>query len=231
MAVQYNPGIVTDGLRFYFDASNKKSYSGIGLTASNLITNTNLMSFVNGVTFSNLFPNSLSFDGVDDYINTEEIYSFDRNKPFTFIAWVNPNTLANPVILNNEINSFGYSFSLLNNSPSIALRTTSVNRIQVLGSVSFTLGNWAQLAAIYNGGACASGISLYTNVIGHTSPTIFGDNLGASFDSNLSPYIGGRRAGGAAFPGLIGSVSIYNRALSPQEIQQNFNALRGRFGI
>jgi hypothetical protein len=29
----------------------------------------------------------------------------------------------------------------------------------------------------------------------------------------------------------IASYSIYNKALTPQEIQQNFNALRGRFGI
>ena len=31
--------------------------------------------------------------------------------------------------------------------------------------------------------------------------------------------------------GNIAQVSIYNRALTASEIQQNFNALRGRFGI
>jgi hypothetical protein len=33
------------------------------------------------------------------------------------------------------------------------------------------------------------------------------------------------------FPGPIPTVSIYNRALSATEVAQNFNALRGRFGI
>ena len=33
------------------------------------------------------------------------------------------------------------------------------------------------------------------------------------------------------FSGNISYVSMYNRALSQQEISQNFNALRGRFGI
>jgi hypothetical protein len=33
------------------------------------------------------------------------------------------------------------------------------------------------------------------------------------------------------FPGNIAQVSIYNRALTATEVQQNFNALRGRFGI
>jgi hypothetical protein len=33
------------------------------------------------------------------------------------------------------------------------------------------------------------------------------------------------------FQGQINGVFIYNRVLTAQEIQQNFNALRGRFGI
>jgi hypothetical protein len=31
--------------------------------------------------------------------------------------------------------------------------------------------------------------------------------------------------------GKISNVQIYNRALSASEVQQNFNALRGRYGI
>jgi len=33
------------------------------------------------------------------------------------------------------------------------------------------------------------------------------------------------------FNGKLSVASIYNRALSASEIKQNFNALRGRFGI
>jgi hypothetical protein len=36
---------------------------------------------------------------------------------------------------------------------------------------------------------------------------------------------------GAFFNGNVGNVQIYNRALSATEVQQNFNALRGRYGI
>jgi hypothetical protein len=34
-----------------------------------------------------------------------------------------------------------------------------------------------------------------------------------------------------AFDGNIGSINIYNRALSAAEVSNNFEALRGRFGI
>jgi len=37
--------------------------------------------------------------------------------------------------------------------------------------------------------------------------------------------------GGSWFPGEIPLMKIYNRALSAAEVQQNFNALRGRYGI
>jgi hypothetical protein len=46
--------------------------------------------------------------------------------------------------------------------------------------------------------------------------------------------IGGNFAtgnGGDFTQGSIASVQLYNRALSAQEISQNFNATRGRFGI
>jgi hypothetical protein len=33
------------------------------------------------------------------------------------------------------------------------------------------------------------------------------------------------------FQGNIATTQIYNRALSASEVQQNFNALRGRYGI
>jgi hypothetical protein len=52
-------------------------------------------------------------------------------------------------------------------------------------------------------------------------------NLQTSFNLRVS----GRDTGGGYFNGNIAQASIYNRALTPQEIQQNYNALKGRFSI
>ena len=52
--------------------------------------------------------------------------------------------------------------------------------------------------------------------------TTFGDpNLGRGFVL----------AGNRYFSGKISNTKIYNRALSAAEISQNFNALRGRYGL
>jgi hypothetical protein len=50
---------------------------------------------------------------------------------------------------------------------------------------------------------------------------------------NTSPIVIGTRSNNSTpeLDALVGPVSVYNRALTTQEIQQNFNALRGRFGI
>jgi hypothetical protein len=41
MAVQYNPGIITDGLVLYLDAANRKSYPGSGITWTDMSNITN----------------------------------------------------------------------------------------------------------------------------------------------------------------------------------------------
>jgi hypothetical protein len=47
---------------------------------------------------------------------------------------------------------------------------------------------------------------------------------------NATIFIGSY-SGSNYHKGLIPKISIYNRALSAAEVSQNFNALRGRFGI
>jgi hypothetical protein len=52
------------------------------------------------------------------------------------------------------------------------------------------------------------------------------------YQSTADFYIGAINAS-AQFPlnGKIGAIQVYNRALSQSEITQNFNALRGQYGI
>jgi hypothetical protein len=59
--------------------------------------------------------------------------------------------------------------------------------------------------------------------------TIIGDSM--SFITSPSSGPTGGNSFMNSFKGEIYSTKFYNRALTPQEIQQNFNAYRGRFGI
>jgi hypothetical protein len=66
----------------------------------------------------------------------------------------------------------------------------------------------------------SSGITSATNTVSHTSTTL--DDIKIGWDDQSSSRF---------FKGNIGVVMIYDRALSDAEIAQNFNSLRGRFGI
>ena len=64
----YGPRIVKDGLVFYVDAANPKSYVSGDTTCTDLVGG-NVGSLQNGVGFSVENNGTWSFDGSDDYIN------------------------------------------------------------------------------------------------------------------------------------------------------------------
>jgi hypothetical protein len=65
----------------------------------------------------------------------------------------------------------------------------------------------------------SSGITTATNTVSHTSTTL--DDIKIAFDDATLRY----------FTGNIATAMIYDRALSADEITQNFNALRSRYGL
>ena len=64
--------------------------------------------------------------------------------------------------------------------------------------------------------------SVGSSVVSKTSITYNADN---------PVYIGKNASGSEPFEGRVGNIKVYNKALTPQEIQQNFNATRSRFSI
>jgi len=90
-------------------------------------------------------------------------------------------------------------------------------------SVSIPLGTWGYYVATYDG----SNVKIYRN----------GVYEGAKATTGSADWAQGMKIGGwtssssYAYDGVISSVNFYNKALTAQEVQQNFNALRGRYGI
>jgi hypothetical protein len=73
-------------------------------------------------------------------------------------------------------------------------------------------------------------IRSYTNGVDTNTPTSLPAGGSFHYPGTTSPYqIGG--LGSAWLVADVPFVRLYNRALTAAEIQQNFNALRGRFGI
>jgi hypothetical protein len=73
MGIGYNTSVVRDGLVLYLDAANPKSYPGTGTIVKDIVSNSINGTLLNGVSFSDLNKGIFSFDGVDDYINLQDI--------------------------------------------------------------------------------------------------------------------------------------------------------------
>ena len=67
----------------------------------------------------------------------------------------------------------------------------------------------------------------------YSGPEIPNDGLVFAYDMNNSQksWIGGDVSSGYYFNGRLSNVKCYNAQITDSSIQQNFNALKGRFGI
>jgi hypothetical protein len=184
-------------------------------------------SLVNGPTYNTANGGNIVFDGVDDYATTNLITIGTNNT--TNIIWYKWNGVNQARVLSyiGETGANGMGFFINNGSSAV-----SGNKISVLyGGISFnaidtgtrfgTLVSdvYTQLTITRDG----TTTRLYQDSIflGSTTATPNGSS------SNLIFSLG-------EFACAAGSVSItmaYNRALSIQEIQQNFNAQKSRFGL
>jgi hypothetical protein len=215
-------GIVQSGLVLNLDAGVSSSYPGSGTTWTDLSGNGNNGTLINGPTFSSNNSGSIVFDGSDDIVNT----SYVSTNIYTFSAWFRANTLSDGYRNIISIPVPNYSLVLLNtNSPNLGFWTSDGLGGQSLSTPTLTANVWYNVYFIREGNSITNGYKAYLNGVLYGSA-----NTGVwSTSSNMS--IGGRSDTTQFFNGSISAAQIYNRALSATEVQQNFNALRGRFGI
>jgi hypothetical protein len=230
MAYLNGPQIVRDGLVLCLDAGNTKSYAGSGTAWADMSGNNNSGSLTNGPTFSGNNGGSISFDGVNDYVNT----NFTNNivtGGFTFNFWFygTKSTVHFPAqfFVNDDINTIFRieRFSAGNDTIEFG-HSPNGGSIASNELISFNFPNnvWHYCSLVYDGNykyIYKNGFIDTTSASGQTLTYYSGAflRIGARQDSSLLP-----------FAGNIPQVSIYNRALSANEILQNYNATRQRYG-
>jgi len=231
MALAHSPRIVTDGLVLCLDAGNTKSYPGSGTTWTDLSGNGRNGVLTNGPTYSN---GSLVFDGTDDrvVITNNELARIGTGN-HTITAWVNNDivteedfigtgTSQGDVLLMIYIQAGGGAGGFRGHAWSSTGSSNTIDSPRAIGT-----GNWNMLTQRVTWGG---NIDLFENGVLTKTQVLSG---GAPTSSRTKFIIGSRTDGGSGghFDGRIANVQAYNRALTATEIQQNFNALRGRFSI
>jgi hypothetical protein len=224
MSTNGGPNIVRDSsLVLWLDAADKKSYSGSGSTWTDLTTNGNNGTLVNSPSFNN---GTLTFNGSNTYINIGApvitannnisiscwFNTFDKNQQGQMISYVGSDAGGN-----------GYGFAV--NKEGV----TTGNILMLYGAVAWIDTGFNAISNTWYNGVMnilsdrsnqffVNGKLVYTGgsntVYAPTSYTNIGRN-----DYPVARY----------FNGKIATTLFYNRALQPNEILQNYNALKGRF--
>jgi hypothetical protein len=226
MATRYNytGGIVTNGLVLNLDAAKTDSYPGTGTTWRDLSGFGNNGTLTNGPTFSGIGKQaSIVFDGVNDYVSLSNSPLPDN---FTYSIWVKRMGTGNQgtrgIVISNGSTYIDVGF---NNRIlfSLILSGGSQNLIQSANGTIVSSGVWAYYAATYN----RQKAILYLNGV-----EIASSNYALSPANDSPTFVIGQYAGGSYnLNGNIGNVLYYNKALSASEVLQNFNALKGRYGV
>jgi hypothetical protein len=230
MGLIHSPRIVTDGLILCLDAASKRSYTGAGTAWNDLIGGVDL-TLINGAAFNSADAGSIVFDGTNDYAHNPSVPSdlhFDDADEFTCAFWVKCDDASKS--RDSMVSIKGGAGNQNNmNGWSIGHDTTANYEWQVGNGVSFSLfgfgsinEEWQHVAVSHTSGniTCYVGsVSVYNGSAGNHS----------LFAGTNELYIGKRDGLGEYHNGNIACIQIYNKALTHNEIKQNYSATRGRF--
>ena len=238
MAINYNPKIVTDSIRCLLDARDTRSYPGSGLTWSDLSGyKNNQQRSISGVTFNS--DGYFTFDGAaGNFVQAAITSSGPSTIPNSFSAdnasstigvWFRPHTVTPAsrmaVITDNfgpeygiwvqtNGNVSGYAYGGVSTSISANVWTYCV--ITVVAGVANTTDTYT--LKFYKDG-------VYVNQATGTVGNGLNDwPLTLGYDNQSGSPLG-------YFDGDIARVEMYQKVLTDAEVQQNYNALRGRFGL
>jgi hypothetical protein len=252
MSIYYNTNIVRTGLVLHLDAANVKSYPGSGTTWADLSGNSNTGAINNTPSISN---GVISFDGVNDNVSFTSINLSSTNK-ITLSFWCK---LKSYNEVNGGIGGILCEMSTNFNSSTVGFyigiaddSTTTFNdtfpiSVNLRGDVGYNIHgysknsvndlNWHHWSCILDKSVSGTNpieSKLFIDSVEMPVTTFVDSGLRQNNTNNFgqSPFfIGGRS--GTSFNTFfdLANFQIYNRALSQAEISQNFNALRGRYGI
>jgi hypothetical protein len=224
--------IIKDGLVLWLDAMNNNSYPESGTTWTDLSGNNNTGTLTNGPTFNTANGGTILFDGSNDYVT---LPSLTLGNEITVMCFVRPQTTSIiQTILGNSAAGTNTNGIRLFFNPSGAQRTivTEVGNGSTGDTTStgvkIVFDTWQHITYVLNKNTTK--LKIYYNGILEAEKTSTVNNYNTTGVLRIGTLIDG-------FPGFyilkgdISSYNIYTRELSPNEVLQNFNANRGRFGI
>jgi prepilin-type N-terminal cleavage/methylation domain-containing protein len=242
--ISINPlSMVQDGLVLHLDAGNQSSYSGTGNTWFDLSDNISNRTIMNNIPFDNSGGGNFSFNGSPHCIipvsTSETTTSLSDNVSASI--WIKFPIGYGNLGWNSIFAKRGYG-GVMNYGMSYNPGTTNIFQWYFGGTSgivslavplysSFEENSWTQVSAVFSKNGSSTDAYLYKNGVPLSYSSLSGNMTAKSVDLRIGCY-GNNTFGNTEYAKInIAQVSIYNLALTPEEVQQNFNGTRGRFGL
>jgi hypothetical protein len=208
----YTEDIVFDGLIANYDPVSLLSYSGTGNTLADLSGNNNHAVLFNGAAYSGSgVTGHIALDGTNDFISSVDVSAYND---LTIEFWIFDARGAfqrDYLTYNDDAGSYTVS-----NTTYFRTDGNGAGARQVPSAVVY-LNQWFRVCYIKNSDLWING----TQYFGTGTDRPYGRLKFGNSRSHINSLLNGR----------FGPIKIYNRNLTPAEIKQNFEAIRGRYGI
>jgi hypothetical protein len=233
MATSYSPKIVTDGLILVLDVFNPKSYQSPNTFITNMIQGVNNVNY-NFVGNVSLDPNELALVHDAPVLTTSARFTISPSISFidqserTFEYFINYNDSGSSVNSLFGANSTSPWAMIQRSGSSWRFRYRQQGGTYIEGSyVTFNtieIRKWTHFIFRFDS---SKNIDVFVN--GNYHQTL----VTTTTQLNITRIFGGYSSGGNVYDwnGKSSLVRLYNRALSNDEILQNYNATKSRYGL
>jgi len=238
MGVFAGPNIVEDGLVLALDAANSESYPGSGTSWTDLTGNGFDATLVNSPTHNSNIG-FISFNGTNQYADHSLPYIATGSTDFTFEVWFKIRTLpttsysANGHIWGGE------------NGNDVVLYINPANSGESKLNLVYDDSRYTGGTGHFTDGTITAGSWVQWTCQGRQSDNTIAHYLNGSLDRTFNAVRSGQENkprntdGMIAYDSRYGGYSEldcavikeYHRILTADEVKQNFEALKGRFGL
>lgn len=232
MAFIHSPRMVTDGLVLVYDFANAKSYISGSTIVNNLLPQTITGSFENNptITFNNCGELNFVVQTPAQQVNSGDIQVLNPElESFSIVVWARVPLGGTTVqcLASKRISSLnGYYLGVINGNTTFITADSTLRRTDCGVGGNITSGSWRMYTGIINREQTTQTIVVDNNQL---STTV--NLLGTGSHTSNGQFLIGNANGANPFSGSIGCVMAYRKALTPSEIDQNYNALRARYGV
>jgi len=234
MAGNVAPNIVQDSLAFYVDAGNQKSYNSGSSTWFDMTSNAYTGSFINSPNFDYGNIGNIKFNGTTQYIDCRD-FSWTVDDSFSIGVTFKINSSKTYHGLIGKPSPLWEWFLGVWNGNMLYVYYNPSGQITSAHNygLSTQIGRWYNVCVTYNGVDKISKMYINGSLVSTTGipadPAAAGDPTFINRNANMC--LGNTYWGDNYLSGSISSAVIYNKELSSNEVLQNYNAHKSRFGL